>query len=133
MAVVTNCGGLDALQEQLIGLLNDIREIREQKAPSAADLKAIPLLDQWSLGLVSAPCIVGTAVGHPNLGNRARIHTTQMVLMDWESGWARTWSRYYRLGAPERPPTGSGSFVTPVGEWPVSAPSSGAQECLLCN
>ena len=98
MTVVSYCGGLDALHEHLIDLLDDVREIRADKGPSATDLKAAPLLDQWSLGLIPASCIVGTVVRHPVLGNRSQVHTSQMVLIDSENGWARTWSRYYRLG-----------------------------------
>lgn len=109
MSVVTQCGSLKSLEDSLTSLLRDISDLRVGEIPRSLDLEAAPTIDQWSYGLIPARCIVGTPVGHPILGKRARVHTAQMVLMDSESGWARTWSRYYRLGAPERPPTGSGS------------------------
>ena len=34
---------------------------------------------------------------HPLLGN-ASIHTSQLIAIDPEAGWARTTSRWYRLG-----------------------------------
>jgi hypothetical protein len=95
MTVATSFGDLNNLQRELMRLLNDIRELRADKAPAAAHLKNWPLVDQWSLGLVPAPCIVGTMVGHPIL---RRVHTPQTVLIDTEAGWARTWTGFYRLG-----------------------------------
>jgi len=98
MTLATNCGDLIDLQERLTRLLDDIRALRADKAPAAIHLEEAPLVDQWSLGLVPAPCIVGTMVGHPIFRNRTRVHTHQMVLIDPEAGWARTWSGFYRLG-----------------------------------
>jgi hypothetical protein len=98
MTIATYCGDLNVVQEQLIRLLDDIRELRAENAPAAVQLEEAPLLDQWSLGLVPAPCIVGTLVERPIFRNRTRVHTHQMVLIDPEVGWARTWSGFYRLG-----------------------------------
>jgi hypothetical protein len=109
MAIATCCGSLDGLQEPLIKLLHDIRDLRAGEMPRSMDLAASPTIDQWSFGLMPARCIVGSVRGHPILGNRARVHTSQLILIDPEHGWARTWSRYYRLGRPEGPATGSGS------------------------
>jgi hypothetical protein len=109
MPVVTQCGSLKSLEDSLTTLLSDIRDLRTSEVPRSLDLMSAPAIDQWSFGLVPARCIVGSVRGHPILSNRARVHTSQLVLIDPENGWARTWSRYYRLGAPERPATGSGS------------------------
>jgi hypothetical protein len=99
MTVASYCGGLNGIQEQLTRLLDDIRALRGDKGPGAIDLAGAPLVDQWSIGLVPAPCIVGTVVGHPIFRNRTRVHTQQMILIDPDAGWARTWSGFYRLGA----------------------------------
>jgi hypothetical protein len=98
MALATCYGDLIDLQERLIRLLDDIRELLADKAPAATHLEKAPLVEQWSLGLVPAPCIVGTMVGHPIFHSRTRVRSHQVVLIDPEAGWARTWSGFYRLG-----------------------------------
>jgi hypothetical protein len=95
MSVITQYGSLNSLQDSLTSLLCDIRDLRTGEIPRSIDLRA--------------RCIVGSVRGHPILGNRARVHTSELILIDPENRWARTWSRYYLLGAPERPATGSGS------------------------
>lgn len=102
MSVITQCGSLNSLQDSLTSLLSDIRDLRAGEIPRPMDLSAAPAIDHWSYGHIPARCIVGSVRGHSILGNRARVHTSQLVLLDPENGWARTWSRYYRLGAPER-------------------------------
>jgi hypothetical protein len=109
MSVVTQCGSLDSLEDRLTKLLRDIRNLRAGELPSSEDLRAAPLIDKWSYGLIPARCIAGSVRGDPILGNRARVHTSELVLIDPEHGWARTWSRYYRLGTPDGPATDSES------------------------
>jgi hypothetical protein len=109
MSVVTQCGSLKCLEDSLRSLLRDIRDLRVGDIPRSLDLEAAPTLDRWSHGLIPARCLVGSVRGHPILGNLARVHTSELVLIDPEHGWARTWSQYYRLGAPEGAATGSGS------------------------
>jgi len=101
MSVITQCGSLDSLQVSLTRLLCDIRDLRAGEITRSTDLKAAPIIDKWSYGLVPARCIAGLVRGHPVLGNLARVHTSEVILIDPEHGWARTWSRYYRLGVPE--------------------------------
>jgi hypothetical protein len=106
MSAITKSAGLNSLEGSLTSLLRDVRYLRTGGMPRPADLSAAPVIDQWSYGLVPARCIVGSVRGHPILGNSARIHTSELILIDPEHGWARTWSRYYRLGTPEPPATG---------------------------
>jgi hypothetical protein len=103
MSVFTQRGSLKSLEDNLTNLLSDIREIRAGEMPPAKVLRDAPIIEQWSCGLIPAGCIVGSVRGHPILGDRAHVHTSHLVLIDRENGWARTWSRYYRLGLPERP------------------------------
>jgi hypothetical protein len=107
MSVITPYGSLNSLQESLTSLLRDIRDLRTGDIPRSIDLRAAPIIDKWSYGLVPAPCLVGSVRGHPVLGNLARVHTSELILIDQEHRWARTWSRYYRLGEPEGHATGS--------------------------
>jgi hypothetical protein len=101
MSLVTQCGSLDSLEDRLTKLLRDIRDLRAGEMSRSTDLRAAPIIDKWSYAFVPACCIAGSVRGHPVLGNGARVNTSALILIDPEHGWARTWSRYYRLGVPE--------------------------------
>jgi len=98
MAIVTPFGNLTFLEDQLTTLALDIRNLRVIGKPHLADLGAAPILEGWALGGLVAPCLLGAVIGHPLLGSRPHIHTSQLIAMDADLGWARTWSRFYRLG-----------------------------------
>ena len=93
---------LDSLLRELERLSTDLRSLRAGKAPSEQELRACPLLDQWSFGFLPAACLVGAVYQHPMLGNRPTLHTSELVLIDPAKRWARTWSRFYRLGKQQR-------------------------------
>jgi hypothetical protein len=109
MSTITQSGSLNSLEDSLASLLSDIHDLQIGEIPRLMNLKSAPVIDQWSYGLLLVCCLAGSVREHPILGNRTRIQTSQLVLIDPEHGWARTWSRYYRLGAPERSATGSGN------------------------
>jgi hypothetical protein len=44
-------------------------------------------------------CLAGTVRGHPLLGDRRLVVTTEIYAIDTIRGWARTYSRFYVLGA----------------------------------
>lgn len=69
--------------------------------PSADDLATAPFLDEWfAVGVLTGrPLLVGMATGHPTTGNK-EIHTSAVLKIDLEAGYARTQSRWYRLGRP---------------------------------
>jgi hypothetical protein len=102
MAATITPHSLDALCRELDRLATDLRGLTSGKAPSAQELRACPLLDQWSFGFLPAACLVGVVYQHPMLGNRPTIHTSELVLIDPAKRWARTWSRFYRLGEQQR-------------------------------
>ena len=67
----------------------------EELAPHA------PLLDLWAEAARPAPCLVGFSSGHPVLPGEGRsIATSDLVLISDDLEWARTRSRWYRLGRP---------------------------------
>jgi hypothetical protein len=107
MAATTTSQNRGSPIRELEKLIGDLRNLSAGKTPSEHKLQAFPLLDQWSFGFLPAACLVGSVRGNPILGNRARVHTSQLVFVDQEHGWARTWSRCYRLGT--RSATGSDS------------------------
>jgi hypothetical protein len=93
---------LDSLLQKLDSLTTDLRGLKTGTAPSEQQLRACPLLDQWSFGFLPAACLVGAVYNHPMLGNRPTLHTSELVLIDPANRWARTWSRFYRLGTRQR-------------------------------
>lgn len=88
----------DFVYRELKKLTRDLRHLSEGKPPSEEELRRAPLLDQWSFGFLPAPCLVGAIYGHPALRARAKVHTSELVIIDPNRQWARTWSRLYRLG-----------------------------------
>ncbi|MGK7062864.1 DUF6634 family protein [Bradyrhizobium sp. 1050_B9_N1_2] len=76
--------------------------------PSSQQLTHAPLLKNWravtmqfraasdSLRMV----LRGSVVNHPLLDDDKSIHTSQLIWLDRDRKWARTWNRVYRLGEP---------------------------------
>jgi hypothetical protein len=42
--------------------------------------------------------LVGNVAGHPHLTDGRSIRTSQLIWLDRDRKWARTWNRVYRLG-----------------------------------
>lgn len=78
------------------------------ETPSPLELANAPLLEDWSMAIVlikrdaeelhMLPVLVGRVAGHPEHGDATNIETSQLVWLDRELRWARTWNRVYRLG-----------------------------------
>lgn len=71
-------------------------------APDPYELAAAPILSGWRRSLMPTvePILVGTITGHPHLSGRRNVATSRLLALDPVDGWARTLSRWYRLGAP---------------------------------
>ena len=93
-----------ALTAKLRHLASDLDRIAAAAAPTAAELAQVPLLVDWRIVLdLRGLALTGFAAGHPRLGAR-RVVTSQLWVLDPELCWARTLSRFYRLGVPEGGP-----------------------------
>lgn len=70
-----------------------------EAGPSQSDLAGAPVLDRWipMLEFTGRVLLCGRVTGHPVLGDD-HIHTSQLFGLG--DGWARTFSRWYRLGTP---------------------------------
>jgi hypothetical protein len=90
----------DFEQARLATLLSDMEMLRagipaEDLAPDA------PLLDRWLVAHRPAACLLGRSTGHPLLpGVNREIVTSDLMLLSEDRSWARTLSRWYRLGRP---------------------------------
>ncbi|QUS37428.1 DUF6634 family protein [Falsirhodobacter algicola] len=69
-----------------------------QAGPSAADLLNAPVLTRWHPALSPRGHVIlwGEVINHPRLGS-AYITTSQLIAINYQSGWARTASRWYQL------------------------------------
>jgi hypothetical protein len=91
---------------RLIALVDDMKEIRSGVSPErfAADP---PILERWMLANRPVPCLAGLSFGHPLLPGEARpVATSDLCLLADDQTWARTLSRWYRLGRPAESPIG---------------------------
>jgi hypothetical protein len=94
--------GPDACTPEVTGrlrrLADDLDRIAAGTAPTQTDLKNAPLLVDWQLTTrLTGICLTGFAAGHPLLGNR-KIVTSHLWALSPDLRWARTLSRFYRLG-----------------------------------
>ncbi len=89
------------LTGRLRRLADDLDGIAAGTAPTAIELAPAPLLVDWQIivGLPSGVSLVGFAAGHPLLGTK-KIVTSPLWVLAPDLTWARTLSRFYRLGIP---------------------------------
>lgn len=78
-------------------LVRDFQRIQTGRAPTDAELENAPLLNAWRPCEMSVSCLEGVVSGHPKLGSKL-IHTSQLYVVNVGERWARTYSRWYRLG-----------------------------------
>ena len=89
--------------QRFAALVSDMDWIR--KGASVEDLAGdAPLLDRWVFAERPVACLMGYSTGHPVLEGSGRLITTSDLCLIAENGaWARTLSRWYRLGDPQGP------------------------------
>lgn len=70
-----------------------------EAGPSEANLAQAPVLSDWKAAISPGGHVIlwGEVADHPILGTSS-ITTSQLIAIDPEAGWARTASRWYRLG-----------------------------------
>lgn len=98
----------DAMLDRLKALVADMERVcdglAERNLPDDA-----PMLDQWMIVQRPVSCLVGRSSGHPILAGKGRpIATSDLWLISEDGQWARTLSRWYRLGRPVRQETDRG-------------------------
>lgn len=92
--------GFEQVLCRLKALVADLEALQSGRSTTVLP-KAAPLLDQWDFAQRAALCLVGRSNGHPLLpGVGRQIATSDLWLMSADHRWARTMSRWYRLGEP---------------------------------
>ncbi len=90
---------LAAMADRLSALAADLRAISGGRLPEELVQGSVPTLNQWSPTVRPSVCLEGLVGGHPVLvGHDRAIRTSELWHFDEEAGWARTYSRWYRLG-----------------------------------
>ena len=73
------------------------------QSPTSEALRTAPVIERWCalrevFEEATYPCLIGYVSGHPILREGARVRTSALIRIEPQEGWARTWSRHYRLG-----------------------------------
>lgn len=79
-------------------LAEDLERIAGGHHPGADDLRDAPLLMEWRIRLAPAPHLVGIVLGHPVIPDGELCRTSELFTLEPDLGYARTRSRFYRLG-----------------------------------
>jgi hypothetical protein len=88
------------LGRRLRVLADDCDRLERGRSVSPALLQKAPLLTDWVPTLTPQGVqLIGHVTGHPLLGDCAAA-TTPLWLADPDGAWARSLSRFYRLGPP---------------------------------
>ena len=90
-------GHLTAHIGRLESLLADLERFSIGQMPTEAEIAAAPLLDPVIVAARPIPCLTGGNGGHPYVRGPL-VHTSPLIVMASDLGWARTYSRLYRLG-----------------------------------
>lgn len=91
--------GFDRLLGKLDSLVADMKALQEGRL--AEELAGVepPILDRWAPAFGNNVFLVGLSTGHPKLiGENRLISTSELMLVSEDQAWARTLSRWYRLG-----------------------------------
>lgn len=95
-----NTARLDREIARLTALLEDLKTIKRDQAPSADVMRNSPTLEGWNLSTRPVPCLAGVYLDHPKIPNGYIGITSELLMIDVERGFARTRSRFYALGQP---------------------------------
>ena len=88
------------LSRRLRALADDCDRLELGRPVSPIMLQKAPLLEDWVPAVTPQGVqLIGQVTGHPLLGDRA-IATSSVWFADPDGAWARTLSRFYRLGPP---------------------------------
>ena len=87
----------------LKALVCDLERLLNGEEPKQSELADAPLINNWRIDRRDAVCLAGTFLDHPRLGPIVPNGiTSELWYIDPEREYARTFSRFYRLGKPVR-------------------------------
>ncbi|MBN9335195.1 DUF6634 family protein [Devosia sp.] len=92
--IYPSAGGLDVVAT-LRALAQDLQAMAH--VPPGEELCSAPILNDWTITQRNVLVLKGSVIGHPVLGDRPLVATSELFALDARGTWARTFSRYYRL------------------------------------
>ncbi|KAB2793772.1 hypothetical protein F9K96_00945 [Brucella anthropi] len=104
MAVIIKNGKYNREQleieiNMLKALVTDLERIFNGEHPDERQLSNSPAITCWKLSARRATCLEGVLFEHPRLGQIVPNGiTSELWLLDLDRNYARTFSRFYRLG-----------------------------------
>lgn len=91
--------GVADAARQMRGLADDLTRFSGSFWPTEVELADAPILNHWSGWMLEVPCLAGLVTGHP-LARGPRVRTSPLWALHPSGRWARTETRFYRLGDP---------------------------------
>lgn len=90
------------ISDRLARALADAARHAAGEDPDPEVLRQAPLLEGWIMTAIAESQFVleGVVTGHPRLPDGHLVSTSVIVSLAHDDSWARTVSRYYRLGRP---------------------------------
>jgi hypothetical protein len=86
------------IRESVLAALADRHRLIKGWRPGETELAGAPLLEDWMIERGNGVhYLIGSVTGHPRIEN-GLMTTSAIVVMSEQEGWARTASRWYRLG-----------------------------------
>lgn len=85
--------------ERVHALSADLKRIADLQAPGIRDFIDAPIIDDWFIGYRLEPALVGRVAGHPLIID-GPITTSGLHYLDTTAQFARTFTRWYRIGRP---------------------------------
>lgn len=92
-------------------LASDLERIARGEHPGPDDLRDAPVLFEWRVIIAPIPHLVGVVLGHPKIADGRMCRTSALITINPDIGYARTFSRFYRLEA-RPPPCGAAGLDT---------------------
>ena len=85
------------IAQRIHDLSRDLKLIEQLQAPSIFDIASAPVIDDWRIGRRLEVDLTGVVSGHPEVGP-GPVVTSGLYYLDPIAGYARTLSRWYKLG-----------------------------------
>jgi hypothetical protein len=93
---------LESEIRRLRGLVHALEDIRRGRHPDKAALTFFPKITSWRTIPRPDPCLTGVMFNHPTIADGRQGVTTGLWVLAPALGYARTVTRFYALGRPDR-------------------------------
>ncbi|OQP88178.1 hypothetical protein BTR14_01600 [Rhizobium rhizosphaerae] len=78
--------------QNLHGDLGSVEVVDKSKVEAAR-------ITDWAVAQRLVPCLIGRTQDHPQMGGGVVMYSSELFYLNEDTGFARTFSRWYRLGS----------------------------------